>query len=73
MGDIAFFIDNLPIRINFIVVMTRRTGLAPCEFEFPFPGILTSTVLQVGDDSLGFHMLSGLVTVLVQSRLIQST
>ena len=32
------FIDNLPLRIHFIIVMIRRTGLAPWEFEFPFPG-----------------------------------
>ena len=36
-----FFIDNLRVRI----VMIRWTGLAPWEFEFPFPGSLTSTVL----------------------------
>ena len=33
-----FFIDNLPVRIHFIIVMSRWTGLAPWEFEFPFPG-----------------------------------
>ena len=36
-----FFIDNLLVRIHFIIVMIRWTGLAPCEFEFPFPGSLT--------------------------------
>ena len=35
-GD--FFIDNLLVRIHFIIVMIRWTGLAPWEFEFPFPG-----------------------------------
>ena len=30
-----FFIDNLPFRIHFIIVMIRWTGLAPWEFEFP--------------------------------------
>ena len=34
------FIDNLLVRIHFIIVMIRRTGLAPWEFEFPFPGSL---------------------------------
>ena len=29
-------IDNL-VRIHFIIVMIRWTGLAPWEFEFPFP------------------------------------
>ena len=36
-------IDNLLVRIHFIIVMIRWTGLAPGEFEFPFPGSLTST------------------------------
>ena len=40
-----FFIDNLLVRIYFIIVMSRCTGLAPREFEFPFPGSLTSTFL----------------------------
>ena len=38
-----FFIDNLLVRIHFIIVMIRWTGLAPWEFEFPFPGSLTCT------------------------------
>ena len=38
-----FFNDNLLVRIHFIIVMIRWTGLAPWEFEFPFPGSLTST------------------------------
>jgi len=33
-----FFIDNLLVRIHFIIVMIRWTGLAPWECEFPFPG-----------------------------------
>ena len=41
------FIDNLLVRIHFIIVMIRWTGLAPWEFEFPFPGSLTSTFQQV--------------------------
>ena len=40
-----FFIDNLLVRIHLIIVMIRWTGLAPWEFEFPFPGSLTSTFL----------------------------
>jgi len=40
-----FFIDNLLVRIHFIIVMIRWTGLAPWEFEFPFPGSLTSIPL----------------------------
>jgi len=30
------FIDNLLVRIHFIIVMIRWTGLAPWEFELPF-------------------------------------
>jgi len=45
-----FFIDSLLVRIHFIIVMIRWTGLAPWEFEFPFPGSLTSTFL--GQDQL---------------------
>jgi len=41
-----FFIDNLLVRIHFGIVMIRRTGLAPWEFEFPFPGSLTSATPQ---------------------------
>ena len=41
-----FFIGNLLVRIHFIIVMIRLTGLAPWEFEFPFPGSLTSTFLS---------------------------
>jgi len=41
-----FCIDNLLVRNHFIIVMVRWTGLAPWEFEFPFPGSLTSTFLE---------------------------
>ena len=40
-----FSIDNLLVRIHYIIVMIKWTGLAPWEFEFPFPGSLTSTFL----------------------------
>ena len=40
-----FFIDNLLVRIHFIIVMIRWTGLAPWKCEFPFPRSLTSTFL----------------------------
>jgi len=43
-----FFSGNLLVRIHFIIVMIRWTGLAPWEFEFPFPGSLTSTFLESG-------------------------
>ena len=32
-----FFIDIPLVRIHCIIVMMRWTGLAPWEFEFPFP------------------------------------
>jgi len=38
-----FFTDNLLVRVHFIVVKIRWNGLAPWEFEFPFPGSRTST------------------------------
>ena len=38
-----FFIDNLLVRIHFIIEMIWWTGLAPREFEFLFPGSLTAT------------------------------
>jgi len=44
--DREFFIDNLLVRIHFIIVMIWWTGLAPWEFEYPFPGSLTSTFLD---------------------------
>ena len=36
-GEREFVIDNLLVRIHFIIVMIRWTGLASWEFEFPFP------------------------------------
>ena len=35
-----FYVDNLLVRIHFIIEMIRWTGLAPWEFEFSFPGSL---------------------------------
>ena len=40
------FVLHLRVRIHFIIVMIRWTGLAPWEFGFPFPGSLTSTFLH---------------------------
>ena len=42
-----FFIGNLVVRIHFIIVIIRWTGLAPQEFEFSFPGSLISTFLKI--------------------------
>ena len=41
-----FSIYNLLVRIHFIIEMIMWTGLAPWEFEFPFPGSLISTFLE---------------------------
>ena len=46
-GEREFFIDNLLVRLHFIIVMIRRTGLAPWEFECPFPDSLAYTFLLV--------------------------
>ena len=40
-----FFIDDLLVRDHFIIVMIRWIGVVPWEFEFLFPGSLTSTFL----------------------------
>ena len=40
-----FFIDNLLVRIHFIIVVIWWTGFAPWDFGFPFPGSQISTVL----------------------------
>ena len=39
------FIDYLLVRIHFIIVMIRWTGLALWQFECLFPGSLTFTFL----------------------------
>jgi len=48
-----FFIDNLLVRIQFIIEMVWWTGLAPWEFEFPFPGSLISTCLGAKESGEG--------------------
>ena len=40
-----FFTDKLLVRIHLIIATIRWTGLAPWQFEFSFPGSLTSTCL----------------------------
>ena len=47
-----FFIDNLLVRIHFIIEIIWWTGLAPWKFGFLFSGVLTSTFpVQVGSRS----------------------
>ena len=55
-----FFIDYLLVRIHFIIVMIRWTGLAPWEFEFPFPGSLASTFLVADTPLCGGRLCGGL-------------
>ena len=48
-----FFIDNILVRIHFIIEMIWWTGLAPWEFEFLFPGSFMSTFLYPGGHGSG--------------------
>ena len=41
----GFLIDNLLVRIHFIIEMIWWTSLAPWQLELPFPGSLVSTFL----------------------------
>ena len=60
-----FFIDNL-FRIHCTIVMTKLTGLALCEFEFPFPGSLTSTFLDaVGEQRVTSQIIENTVPWLI--------
>ena len=40
-------IDHLLVQIHYILVLIEWTVLAPWEFEFPFPGSLISTFLDL--------------------------
>jgi len=44
-GGREFFVDNLLVRIHFMIDMICWTGFAPWEFEFPLPGSLISSFL----------------------------
>jgi hypothetical protein len=48
-GEKESLIDNLPVRIHFIIVVLWWTGLAPWEFEFSFPGSLISAFLEASE------------------------
>ena len=54
-----FFIDNLPVRIHFIIMMIRWSDLAPWEFEFSFPG--PAGVLAV----VGYHDVDHQMTLTI--------
>jgi len=78
-----FFIDNLLVRTHFINVMIRWTGLAPWEFEFHFPGSLTSTFpnrslpqllhLDVGDNHVGDSGASALAEARARESSLLTT
>ena len=51
-------IANLLVRIHFIIVMIRWTGLAPWEFGFPVPGSLTSTFLERRGEPTNYRALA---------------
>ena len=54
------------VRIHFIIVMIRWTGLAPWELEFPFPGSLTSTFLT----KQGMCFLAGANSIFAGDKLL---
>ena len=57
-SKVHFFIDNLLVRMHFIIVMIWWTGLAPWEFESPFPDSLTSTSPHTGAKAAADHALA---------------
>ena len=65
------FIDNLLVRVHFIIVMIRWTGLAPWAFEFHFPGSLTSTFLGRKNTWAEAVCLSERMTWLIDSCITQ--
>ena len=56
--ETEFVSDNRLVRIHFIIVMIRRSDIAPGEFEFPSPGRLyvnvfpTTGVLELSEITL---------------------
>ena len=55
MSEREFSIVNLLVRIHFIIVMIRWTGLAPWEFEFPFPGSLRGGAHHLPSEEKNTH------------------
>ena len=49
VAEKEFFMDDLLVRIHFIIVMIRWTGLAPWEFKFPFPVTYIFNLLAPGE------------------------
>ena len=75
------FVNNLQARIHLIIEMIWWTGHAPWEFEFPFPGGLTSTavILSLFRASSKFgvflsnHHVSVIKRILLFSSLLLSS
>ena len=64
------FIDNLLVRIHFIIVVMRWTGPAPWELEFTFPGSLAFTFLVLLNSNIrGKSILKVDCIALPQSHL----
>ena len=53
MKQRELLLDNILVRIHFIIVIIRWIGLAPWELAFPFTGGFTSTVLVMFDLECG--------------------
>ena len=62
-----FFIDNLLVRIHFIIVMIRWTGLAPWKFDFLFQVALHLPSQQVS------VAMPARDLVLIHALLLEST
>ena len=62
-GEREFFIDNLLVRIHFVIEMIMWTSLAPWEFALPFLGSLIFTLLGCRDlgDGVGVELEEGVV------------
>ena len=66
-GVKRFFFLTLLVRIHLIIVMIRWTGLAPWEFEIPFPG--AGALIGAGVDGVVDRGVPGLVCPLLHLRL----
>jgi len=49
--------DDLLVRIQFVVVLIRWTGLAPWDFGFPFPGSRISTFRETLNPEWGMEYM----------------
>ena len=63
-----FIINHLLVRIHFIIEVIWWTGLAPREYEFPFPGSFISTYLKSKIDLEEFAAEVGVLDMLDRGR-----